>query len=115
MKRPDGSYKRSVAIVDTGAQVSLLPDDIMSDLDYRVIGTGIIEVEQAGIAKQTFKAVEAAIKLKFEDQFGNETADLEIPIWFADAKYPLIGFEGVLDRAVLHLDMAGAREGYLEI
>jgi hypothetical protein len=114
IKRKDGGYDKRAAIVDTGAQVSLLPDFLMSDLDLRPGERGSFTIEQAGIAKQTFQAKEAYVTVFLEDESGNQTSDFEMRAWFANASDPLIGFNGVLDRAVFHIDMVNLT-GYLEI
>jgi hypothetical protein len=49
-----------------------------------------------------------------EDESGNRTSDLEMRAWFANASDPLIGFEGMLDRAVLDVDMLNLT-GYLDM
>jgi len=54
------------------------------------------------------------ITVFLEDEAGNRTEDFEMRAWFADASDPLIGFDGVLDRAVLHIDMMNLT-GYLDI
>lgn len=113
IKRQDGGYDKRAAIIDTGAQMSLLPTLLMSVLAFRPSERGIFSIEQAGIAKQTFQAVEAYINAFLEDESGSRTEDFEIRVWFADASDVLLGFDGVLDRAVLHIDMLGLT-GYLE-
>lgn len=113
IKRQDGGYDKRAAIIDTGAQMSLLPTLLMSVLAFRPSERGIFSIEQAGIAKQTFQAVEAYISAFLEDESGSRTEDFEIRVWFADASDVLLGFDGVLDRAVLHIDMLGLT-GYLE-
>jgi hypothetical protein len=114
IKRKDGGYDKRAAIVDTGAQVSLLPEFLMGGLDLRLGERGSFTIEQAGIAKQTFQAREAYITVYLEDASGNRTNDFEMRAWFADASDPLIGFDGILERAVLHVDMVNLT-GYLEI
>ena len=113
IKRKDGGYDKRAAIVDTGAQLSLLPSLLMSVLDYRQTEQGSFTIEQAGIAKQTFQAVEADITLFLEDETGARTNDFTARVWFADTSDILLGFEGVLDRAILHVDMP-ALAGYID-
>ncbi|MBZ0316605.1 MAG: hypothetical protein K8L91_09315 [Anaerolineae bacterium] len=113
IKRKDGGYDKRAAIVDTGAEVSLLPSFLMNVLDFRPSERGAFTIEQAGIAKQTFQAVEAYITAFLEDEAGNRTNEFEILAWFADANNILLGFDGVLELAVLHLDMLNL-SGYLE-
>lgn len=52
--RQDGNYERLATIVDTGAQVSMLPDDLLDLIVYREY-TPII-IEQAGLPSRHFKA-----------------------------------------------------------
>lgn len=110
--RQDGSYERLAAVVDTGAQVSMLPNDLLNWIVYREYTT--ITIEQAGIARQNFQGVEALVTITLEDEFGNMTEPFEIQTWFADTNRSVVGFLGVLDRAVLHIDMP-QRNGWLEI
>ncbi len=110
--RQDGSYERLAATVDTGAQISMLPDDLLDLVVYREYTT--ITIEQAGIAQQAFQGAEALVTITLEDEFGNITEPFEIQTWFADTNRSLVGFLGVLDRAVLHIDMP-QRSGWLEI
>src|SRR5688572_5157663 len=115
IKLPDNTYERITGKVDTGAEISLLPNDILkklppvADEEHQ-----IFTVEQAGIAKQSFQAVERQITMLLEDQFGNETQPFEARVWFGETEIALIGFEDVLERAVLHIDMP-QRTGWLEI
>jgi hypothetical protein len=115
LKRNDGVYQRLVATIDTGAAVSLLPSELLNDIDYHPTQRGTIEVDQAGIARQSFHAIEAVVSLILEDQFGAETDEFDVKIWFADTDVKLIGFEDVLDRATLFLDMRETRTGWFEI
>lgn len=113
IKRKDGGYDKRAALVDTGAQVSLLPGFLMNILAFRPSERGAFTIEQAGIAKQTFQAVEAYIAVFLEDEAGNRTNEFEILVWLADASDILLGFDGVLESAVLHLDMPNL-SGYIE-
>ena len=70
IKRKDGGYDKRAAIVDTSAEVSLLPSFLMHVLDFRPSERGAFTIEQAGIAKQTFQAVEAYITAFLEDEAG---------------------------------------------
>jgi hypothetical protein len=103
--RLDGGYETFVAVVDTGAEVSLLPNDLKNVLDFQIWENADIELEQAGLARQIFRATRANITLFFEDTQGNKTIPALIPVWFADTRQPLIGFAGVLDKAILQIDM----------
>jgi hypothetical protein len=113
IKRKDGGYYTRAGVVDTGAQTSLLPEELTATLDYRLSERGSFMVEQAGIAQQAFKAVEAYVSLFLEDQTGARTEEFEARVWFARTRHVLIGFDGILDRAVLHLDMTHLT-GYLD-
>ena len=85
----------------------------MSVLEYRLSARGSFTIEQAGIAEQSFEAVEAYVTIFLEDEAGGRTEELEIRVWFAGTRDALIGFDGILDRAILHLDMPELT-GYLE-
>ena len=113
VKRKDGGYDKRAAIVDTGAQVSLLPSLLMNVLDFRMSGDSRFTIEQAGIASQAFEAIEAHVSMFLEDVDGNRTDEFEARVWFAETREVLLGFDGVLDYAVLHLDMPDLT-GYLE-
>jgi hypothetical protein len=110
----DGTYERMTAVVDTGAEVSMFPRELLQRVKYRLGSREKITVEQAGIAKQSFEAVEGFVSLYFEDQLGNETGLIEVPVWFAEGTIPLVGFSGILDRVVLHIDMI-QRVGWIEV
>jgi len=114
IKCQDGGYEKRAAVVDTGAQVSLLPSLLMNVLAYRLAERGSFTIEQAGIATQSFEAVEAYIIIFLEDIFGQRTVDMEVCVWFAGTREVLLGFDGILDRAVLHVDMVNLI-GYLEL
>lgn len=114
VKRQDGDYDKWVALVDTGAQMSLLPNFLMDNLDWQPTGQETITIEQAGIANQTFQAVEAFITVFLEDTQGHQTGDFSIRVWFAETNIALIGFADLLDQAVLHVDMLNMT-GYLTI
>jgi len=112
--RADGLFERITAIVDTGAAISLFPNDLLNKLQYRIGGRETFIIEQAGIANQAFQAVEAYVTMFLEDQFGNRTEPFEVLVWFADTDKALIGFAGILDRSILHIDML-QQQGWLEI
>jgi len=114
IKRKDSGYEKRAAIVDTGAQVSLLPSLLMNILAYRLSERGSFTIEQAGIATHSFGAIEAYITVFLEDMSGNRTDEFEVRVWFAGTREVLLGFDGVLDRAVLHVDMLNLT-GYLEL
>ncbi len=114
IRRKDGGYDKRAAIVDTGAQLSLLPSLLMNVLEYRISGRGAFSIEQAGIAKQSFDAVEAIVTVFLEDETGQRTDDFDVRVWFADTSDALLGFDGVLDRAILYVNMPDFT-GYLEL
>ena len=114
IKRKDNGYEKRAAIVDTGAQVSLLPSLLMNVLVYRLSERGSFTIEQAGIATQAFEAIEAYVTVFLEDVSGNRTDDFEARVWFAGTREVLLGFDGVLGRAVLHINMVNLT-GYLDI
>jgi hypothetical protein len=72
-------------------------------------------VDQAGIAGQVFSAIEVRIKLFFEDAQGNETEEIEALVLFADTDIELIGFQDILDRAILHIDFRETRTAWIEL
>lgn len=111
----DGGHRLVTATIDTGAEVSLLPFDLMPTLDIRLAERSEVVIEQAGIAGQAFKATEAFVSVFLEDQTGTRTREFEIRVWFANTSEVLLGFEGVLDQAILHLDFMGQRSGWIEI
>ena len=103
--RPDGAYERTVAFVDTGAQVSLFPNTLLDRVENTPIADGgTIELEQAGIAGQVFTATEAFITLRLEDMQGNRTQDLSIRAWFANTSVALLGWRDLLEMGILHVD-----------
>jgi hypothetical protein len=114
LKFKDGTFERLAAIVDTGAAVSLFPISLLAESDHRLTERRSITIDQAGIAQQSFEAIEAYITIMLEDASSNSTLPFEIMAWFADTNQPLIGFDDVLDRAVLHVDML-QRIGWLDI
>ena len=112
--RKDGSQETTAATIDTGAAISLFPAELLELVAYRPIGDEKIIIDQAGIANQSFEAVEAFVTISLEDEFGHLTQPFEIPAWLADSAIPLLGFAGVLDRAILHIDMP-QQVGWIEI
>jgi hypothetical protein len=100
--------------VDTGAEIALFPDELLEVVQYRLSEREKVQIGQAGIAQQDFEATEAYVTVILEDDKGSITSAFEILAWFAPTKQPLIGFQDILDRAVLHIDMP-QRNGWLEI
>ena len=107
-------HERMVAFIDTGAETSLFPTYFMSFLDYRLAEISEITIDQAGISEQAFTATRAYVWLFLEDAAGAVTPEFEVPVWFARSDEMLIGFEGILDRAILHIDMP-QRTGWIDI
>ena len=114
LRASDDTYERLTAIVDTGAAISLFPLWLLSSIDYEITFAEKIRIDQAGIAEQSFEALEAIVTIVLEDAAGNLTQPFNVPAWFADTDQPLIGFTGILDRSVLHIDMP-QQIGWLEI
>jgi hypothetical protein len=114
VKLNDGTYERLNATIDTGAEVSLFPIRLLETIEYRLSDKSKVTVAQAGIAQQDFEATEAFITIFLEDASGSQTKPFEILAWFTVTRRTLIGFQDVLDRAVLHIDMP-QRTGWLEI
>jgi hypothetical protein len=113
IKQKDGGYYTRAAVVDTGAHTSLMPDELMPLVEYRLSERGRFVIEQAGIAAQSFEAIEAYVTIVLEDIAGTRSEEFEVRVWFTDTIKFLIGFTDILDRAVLHLDMPNMI-GYLE-
>lgn len=110
--RKDGKEEKITATIDTGAAICLFPTEL---LDVIVYGeTTKLKIDQAGIANQYFEAIQTLITISLEDEFGNMTNLFQIPAWFGATTISLIGFAGVLDRSVLHLDSI-QQTGWLDI
>ena len=105
LKQPDGDDYRVAAVVDTGAQITLLPSRLMNFVEYRIVDQGSVTVEQAGIARQSFSATEAIVRLFLEDTNGSRTSEIEARVWFGNTGAILLGFQDVLDQAALFVDM----------
>ena len=112
--RKDNTLERITATIDTGAEVSLFPKELLDVIQHRLTKEGDLTIAQAGIAAQDFKVTEAYITISLEDTKGNITKPFEILAWFAATEVRLIGFQDVLDRATLHIDMP-ERDAWLEI
>lgn len=114
IRRRDGIDELLAATIDTGAAVSLLPASFLTILDHQPTQRGSITIEQAGIANQTFDAIEAITSVSLVDQYGESTPEFKARFWFAETEARLVGFADILDQAVLHLDMKQLA-GWLEI
>jgi hypothetical protein len=108
-------FERLAGFIDTGAEVSLLLNDLLDKVRYRPFGSGTIIIDQAGIAGQSFEATQAFVMIILEDYAGARTESFEIPVWFGDTAIALVGFDGILDRATLYIDMCEIRSGWIEI
>jgi predicted aspartyl protease len=111
----DDGIETLAPVIDTGAETTTLPKDLLDRIIYRLSPRASVTATQAGIATQTVEMIEAYIVVSLEDAFGNRTKDFEILCWFTDTEQPLLGFTDVLDRAILHLDMVNQPAGYIEI
>lgn len=113
IKGQDNQFAPRVAVIDTGAQITLLPMHLLETIEYRLTQRGNFTIDQAGIAKQSFEAIEAEITVYLEDLAGNRSPEFVVPAWFAQTDKSLIGFGGILEQAIFHLDMPHL-SGYLE-
>jgi hypothetical protein len=112
-KGKSGIFDPEIAIIDTGAEQSLFPLEFLEIYEHRLINENLV-IDQAGIAKQGFKAVEAVVRLYFEDKQGNLSDEMDVRAWFAETEEIIIGFQDVLDRATLHVDYRQHQTGWIE-
>jgi hypothetical protein len=112
-KSKEGHFLTWLAFIDTGAHVSLFPMSLLEKLEHKIIDENF-EIEQAGIAGQHFKAVEAEITLYFEDLQGNQSKPMLVRAWFAQTSKYIIGFQDILDHATLYIDYRQSRTGWIE-
>lgn len=110
-----GNFEWRSCMVDTGAPISLFPLDMLHIVDHLLTDKSRIQIEQAGIARHSFEAVEAYITIALEDTTGARSNPFEIRAWFADTSKALIGFDGVLDRAILHANLKTERDAWIDI
>lgn len=94
--------------------MSLFPARLLADIEYEATEAKPVIIDQAGIAEQAFEATEALVTMILEDMNGNMTRPFKVPVWFAATDELLLGFAGVLDRSVLHVDMP-KQIGWLEL
>jgi hypothetical protein len=113
-KLTDGSFDTMVAVVDTGADTCLFPLRWLEVAEHTILDKEVV-LEQAGIAKQSFEAVEAEIILYCEDSQGNESAPMKVRAWFAETTKVILGFRDVLDRAKLYIDYQESRTGWIDL
>lgn len=109
-----GHFEPKTGFIDTGAEISLFPINILDDLEHNIIEPNI-EIEQAGIAGQVFKAIEAEVTIYLEDLQGNTSPEIQVRAWFGDTDKVIIGFQDILDRAALHSDFRQSRTGWIEL
>jgi hypothetical protein len=114
MKCSDGTFEPLTATIDTGGELSLFPIRILDKVEHQIVREKVV-LEQAGIAKQEFEAIEAIVTVFLEDQFGAYSKEISIRAWFADTLVALIGFHGILDSAILHIDTLNTRTGWIEL
>jgi hypothetical protein len=112
-KQKDGILIPNLGTVDTGAEISLFPGSWLKTAEHQILRE--IEIEQAGLAKQTFQATEAEIIIRLEDLQGNISPELHVRAWFAETDRILIGFQDILDHATLHADFLQSLTGYIEL
>jgi hypothetical protein len=113
-KGVDGGFELNYGMIDTGAELSLFPMKWLDTAEAKIIRNDVI-IDQAGIAKQGFTAVEAEITLLLEDGQGNQSKALHVRAWFAETTQVIIGFQDILDRAKLFLDYQETRTGWIDI
>lgn len=113
IKTADGTFHRVTAIVDTGAEISLLPDILLPSIAYQLTEPAGYTIDQAGITRQSFYVQEAGITVFLEDIHSNRSSEFRIVAWFGNTDKIIIGFGGILERAIFHLDMPNL-SGYLE-
>jgi hypothetical protein len=112
-KAKEGHFIAKTAFIDTGAHVSLFPLEFLDKLEHKITDKDI-EIEQAGIAGQYFKALETEVTLYFEDLQGNSSSPMPVRAWFANTDKMIIGFQDILDRATLYIDYRQSRTGWIE-
>jgi hypothetical protein len=113
LKQTDGDSLLIMGYVDTGADKCLFPISFLETIEHKLLNSNI-EIQQAGIAKHNFKAVEAKITLYFEDLQGNVSHHMEARAWFAETEDILIGIQDVLEHATLFVDYRQTRTGWIE-
>jgi hypothetical protein len=114
VRNNEDNVERFPAMIDTGAQTCLFPITLLDSVPHEITDRERFTIEQAGIAGQAFSALEATIEIVIEDALGNESPPLKVRAWFAETSLSLIGFDGILDRATLYLDMRETRTGWME-
>jgi hypothetical protein len=105
LQKKDGDYERTTCVLDTGLPVLFLPNSYTEIAAHRLSERGYIQAKQAGVAHQIFNVLEAYTTIYLEDLQGKMSQPFEVLTWFADIDKFLIGYSGILERGVLHLDM----------
>jgi len=113
-QQTDGSAHKRPAIIDTGAEISLFPLDLLSFIAFDAHSRQEIILEQAGVVGQKFTAIEVQTHIVLEDSQGNITKSIPIRAWFADTDRWILGMTDALARGILHIDMP-ALSSYIEI
>lgn len=113
-KRTDGLFEPIIGIIDTGAEISLFPKTWLEVAEHKLFNHEIV-IEQAGIARQAFNAVEAEIALYCEDLQANQSQPMTVRAWFADTTKVIIGFNDILDHAKFYVDFQETRTGWVEL
>jgi hypothetical protein len=114
IRQLDGDYYKYAASIDTGAETTLLPNYLLSQFVHRLAYPSQIRIKQAGLANQEVLVTLAYIFVYLEDEYGARSAEFETLAWFAHTDLHLVGFGGILERAILHLDMPHL-SGYLDM
>jgi hypothetical protein len=109
-----GDFDAMIGVIDTGAEVCLFPIEWLKITEHHLLDNDVI-LEQAGIAKQSFEAVEAEITLYCEDALGNESTPIKVRAWFAETTKVILGFRDVLDHAKLYIDYQESRSGWIDL
>lgn len=112
--RFDGNWEFITAVVDTGAEVSLLPSQWRDIIAHDRAETIPMRVERGGRDDVVYDTLEAKVTAYIEDEQGNQSEPFLMTVWFAPTNATLLGMTGALDRAVLHLDMP-TLTGYIEL
>ena len=114
-KKKDGSgYSLAEGIVDTGAYVSVIPEDLSEIIEKEITGRyrmkGLNSGEDCAIPVNVGKTTCILF-----DESGNTSGDLNIACFFADSNdVPvIIGFANILTRFKLHIDYPN-KKAFLE-
>ena len=92
-----------IAIIDTGAHISLLPFQTWEELDVGVVA----KHRTAGVVPgETMQVKVGYVKATLLDEFGNESKEIRFLAYLAltNGVNLLLGIRGVLDQFTLHVD-----------